>query len=122
MSQSGPWICLNGMERLSATNTLYTVRFRRRLSQDEQCAWALMLLTSEVREQLPSAIREYALGLAKLEPGDLSQLRLPTPRVVGAMPRIYRSAVESLLAGDASRACSIADKYVASHRGKVAAK
>lgn len=122
MSQSGPWICLSGMPRLSATNTLYTVRFRRRLSQDEQCAWALMLLTSEVRQQLPSAIREYALGLAKLEPGDLSQLRLPTPRVGGVMPRIYRSAVEWLLAGDASRACSIADRYVASHRGKVAAK
>jgi len=112
MSQSGPWICLNRMEGLSATNTLYTVRFRKRLSQDEQCAWALMLLTSEVRRQLPSVIREYALGLAKLEPGDLSQLRLPTPRGVGAMPRIYRSAVESLLAGDASRACSIADRHV----------
>lgn len=114
MSQSGPWICLNGMERLSATNTLYTVRFRERLSPDEQYAWALMLLTSPVREQLPSAIREYALGLSKLEPGDLSQLRLPTPRVVDAMLRVYRTAVESLLGGDASQACSIADKYVAS--------
>ncbi|MCY2988841.1 MAG: hypothetical protein NTY19_13380 [Planctomycetota bacterium] len=122
MSQSGPWVCLNGMVRLSATNTLYTVRFPRRLLQDEQCAWALMLLTDIVREQLPSAVREYALGLAKLEPGDVSQLRLPNPRVVDAMLSVYRTAVESLLGGDARRACSIANKYVASPRGGAAAK
>ena len=113
MSQAGPWICLNETPRLSATNTLYTVRFRRRLPVLERYAWAMMLLTSEVREQLPSMIREYALGLAKLEPGDLAQLRLPAPRVVDAIPTIYRSAVETLLEGDTDRACSIADRHVA---------
>ena len=111
MSHFGPWICLNRMDRLSATNTLYTVRFRKPCSDTEENAWALMLLTSAVREQLPAAIREYALGLAKLEPGDLSQLRLPTPRIVDAIPHVYQAAVESLLSGDADRACSIADKY-----------
>jgi len=119
MSQFGPWICLNGMPRLSATNTLYTVRFRRRLSSDERYAWALMLLTSVVREQLPSAIREYALGLSKLEPGDLSQLRLPAPRIRDAMPRLYQTALEALLAGDAGRACSIANRFIANPRGGV---
>ena len=113
MSQVGPWICLNETPRLSATNTLYAVRFRRRLPPHERYAWALMLLTSEVREQLPSMIRDYALGLAKLEPGDLAQLRLPAPRVVDAVPAVYRSAVEALLDSDVHRACSIADKQVA---------
>jgi hypothetical protein len=122
MSQAGPWICLNEMPRLSATNTLYTVRFRRRLPVLERYAWALMLLTSEVREQLPSIVREYALGLAKLEPGDLSQLRLPAPRVVDAMPVLYRNAVESLLDGDISRACSIANKQLAKRDAETAAQ
>jgi hypothetical protein len=116
MSQAGPWICLNEMPRLSATNTLYTVRFRRRLSVLERYAWALMLLTSDVREQLPSMIREYALGLAKLEPGDLAQLRLPAPRLVDAMPALYKNAVEALLDGDTGRACSIANRHLAKRR------
>ena len=113
MSQSGPWICLNAMDRLSATNTLYTVRFRNRMSPNERRAWALMLLTSVVREQLPSTTREYASGLSKLEPGDLSQLGLPTPRVGDAMQRVYRTAVEAMLSGDFHKSCTIADKYVA---------
>jgi len=72
-----------------------------------------MLLTSVVREQLPSTTREYASGLSKLEPGDLSQLGLPTPRVGDAMQRVYRTAVEAMLSGDFHKSCTIADKYVA---------
>ena len=61
-------------------------------------------------------IRQYALGLSKLEPGDLTQLRLPMPRVVDTMPTLYWRAVEALLDGDVTRACSIADNQVAKQR------
>jgi hypothetical protein len=112
MTQIGPWVCINEMDRLSATNTLYTIRFRKSLPRDEKYAWALMLLTSVVRRQVRSATREYALGLSKLEPGDLAGLWLPSPRVVAEMDHIYRDTLESLLSGDAERAGAAADKYV----------
>ena len=113
MSQSGPWICLNEMPRLTATNTLYTVRFRRDLPSHEWSQWSLMLLTSTVREQLPAAFREYALGLRKLEPRDLRQLWLPRPRVARNpdFRTAYEQAVEALLNANEAKAIAIADRH-----------
>ncbi|MBI2480613.1 MAG: class I SAM-dependent methyltransferase [Planctomycetia bacterium] len=113
MSQSGPWICLNAMSRLTATNTLYSVRFRRQIPSNAWLTWSLMLLTSTVREQLPMSFREYALGLRKLEPRDLRQLWLPVPRVDRNPAQIqnYSQAVEALLDGNVTRTMAIADRY-----------
>src|SRR5439155_6403135 len=41
MSRNGPWIMLNRFDMLTATNTLYAVRFRQRMNVDAQAAWCL---------------------------------------------------------------------------------
>ena len=114
MTQSGPWICLNTMARLTATNTLYTVRFHRTVPSADRPAWSLMLLTSVVREQLPIAYREYALGLRKLEPTDIRRLQLPVPRLECRRAQVldYDQAVEALLQGDENEALRIADRFI----------
>lgn len=113
MSQHGPVICFNRMNALSATNTLYTVRFAQRVSRDQQRSWAMMLLTPVVRKQLSEKVRSYPLGLSKLEPGDLGLIRLPHPVSHGVPERAYKSAVLALLRGDLKRSEEIAARYVA---------
>lgn len=114
MTQSGPWICLNTMSRLTATNTLYTIRFHRTIPSADWLAWSLMLLTSVVCEQLPVAYREYALGLRKLEPRDIRELQLPIPRLKCRRAQVpdYDQAVEGLLQGDENKAMRIADRFI----------
>ena len=100
MSRVGPWICLRRDERLTATNTLYTVRFRLADTWDERAAWAISLFAPEVRRQLLSKGRRYPDGLLKYEPGDLGDLALPVPiRTRGAVAR-YRALVQAFLAHD----------------------
>ncbi|MEI8020238.1 MAG: hypothetical protein WCH39_18705 [Schlesneria sp.] len=117
MTINGPWICLNEMKRLSATNTLYVVRFHERLTRDDICAWSLMFLTSVVKQQWSSVSRKYALGLCKLEPSDISGLILPRPKLMSGTVELYKEAVKLLLRGDHLKAIKIADSHVA-HSGK----
>jgi adenine-specific DNA-methyltransferase len=112
MSQYGPILCLNGMPELIATNTLYTVQFCNKVSVNARYAWALMLLTSSVRQQLNAIIRKYALGLGKLEPCDLNSLSIPIPRLDVRAASDYRRAFEALLAGNETSAMRIADSHV----------
>src|SRR5688572_26134774 len=79
MTSSGPWISFSVMPRLTASNTLYVVRFHRPIARPLKFAWALSLLTSVSRHALESNRRLYAQGLGKLEPGDLSRLIIPVP-------------------------------------------
>jgi adenine-specific DNA-methyltransferase len=112
MSQNGPTICFNQMHALTASNTLYTVRFSRRIRRDQRVGWALMLLTTAVSSQLYERRREYALGLVKYEPGDLGSLMLPSPRECVGIESAYRRATDARLAGECAVACAIADRYV----------
>jgi adenine-specific DNA-methyltransferase len=110
MSQVGPWICLNRTGKVNATNTLYVVQFLKAVTTSDRAAWALMLLTTNVRHQIDTIVRRYPLGLRKLEPGDLCQLVLPIPKTSrGALGR-YRLALKHLLSGDEAEASRIADK------------
>jgi hypothetical protein len=112
MCQSGPVICFNEMSTLSATNTLYTVQFAARLTRNERLAWALMLLTSNARSQIKMSHREYALGLRKLEPGDLEGLQLPIPTGATISWTTYTKAVQAMTFGDFEQASRIADEYI----------
>lgn len=116
MSSCGPWISLNGMEDLNATNTLYTVRFSTAETADERAAWALALLTTDARKSMQSLARRYPDGLLKYEPGDLQRIAVPVPKArVGALEH-YGTAVAVLLTEGPDAAAGLADAWFASHR------
>lgn len=98
MSVSGPRIVLSRFVSLSATNTLYVVRFKDQLSAGERLAVAMSLFDKEVCSQVLAAQRRYAGGLAKLEPSDILNLRITEP--VGPAPTetdYARAFVQSLI-------------------------
>jgi adenine-specific DNA-methyltransferase len=111
MSRNGPWICLKGMAGLSATNTLYVVRFPESWHDDEKAAWALTVLTTEAAAALRAIGREYPDGLVKYEPGDLSELHVRRPRRIKGAFQVYRRAVAALLAGEGSKCRRLADRW-----------
>jgi hypothetical protein len=116
MSELGPWIAFRGMSGLTATNTLYTVRFRQDCSRQEKAAWALGLLTSRVREQAGTAARIYAQGLRKLEPGDVERLVIPRPKRLRGAWGVYHRAVRALLTNGRAAAQAIADEFFHNNR------
>lgn len=111
MSRHGPWISLNRTPRLTATNTLYAVNFRAATSINDRCAWALSLMTSDVRNAMGPLGRVYADGLVKYEPGDLARLPVPMPAVTTNARHLYKRAVSFLLSGDINSATAVADQF-----------
>lgn len=111
MSQHGPWLCINGMKSLNATNTLYTVSFNCR-DKSEWYRWALAFFTTTVQRQIRRIGRRYADGLIKYEPGALSQLELPRMGLEGNIERLYINAVDAFLKSDRVTAREIADSLV----------
>jgi len=111
MSSWGPWVVFNDVPRLSATNTLYVVRFVNEETIDLRAAWAMWLLTSDARDQLMQIARKYADGLVKYEPGDLERLVARTPTRHRGASRAYSSAVAEMLAGRRRQSRAIADRW-----------
>jgi adenine-specific DNA-methyltransferase len=116
MSRLGPWIALSGIEQLTASNTLYCVRFRSPLSNDAKAAWALSLLTTTARRQLLPLGRRYPDGLLKFEPSDLNRVLLLRPGKIAGAEQAYRLAVKHLLSGSAAEAQSVADGWMENSR------
>jgi hypothetical protein len=112
MTSVGPWLSLRSMRGLAATNTLYVVTAKKRMGMDEQAAWALSLLSSETRQQVRAQLRCYPDGLTKLEPHDISGLRLLAPKRIAGSRKTYDKAISLLLSGDAEAATAIADRSV----------
>ncbi len=113
MSRVGPHLVLRSMPRLTATNTLYVVRFVGTRTPDERAAIGLSLLTSEVRATLQRRGRVYADGLLKFEPSDLASVELPVaPRVAGARS-VFRRATECFCRGEGDAASRLADSFFA---------
>ena len=112
MTSVGPWLALRSMRGLAATNTLYVVTAKKRMSVDEQAAWALSLLSSETRRQVRAQLRCYPDGLTKLEPHDISGLRLLAPKRIAGSRKTYHQAISLLLSGDEEAATAIADRSV----------
>jgi adenine-specific DNA-methyltransferase len=117
MSDLGPWLCFNKTPGVSATNTLYTVRFRSCLTASQRVAVALALLTSSAQSQIANKKRRYAGGLSKVEPCDLAQIRIPPPTQANGAIDTYRRAVRFLVEGDRKRATKLADDFFL-RRGK----
>ena len=111
MGRFGPWIALNRDTRITATNTLYSVRFKDDLSVSEQSAWALMIFTESVQAQLQRVLRRYPDGLVKIEPGDLGRLVVPTPGKDRGSLNAYRDAVDCAMEGDMAGAAKIASAF-----------
>lgn len=112
MSRTGPWIALNSMRDLTASNTLYCVHFSKAASDAEKAAWSLSLLTTTARNQLAPLGRRYPDGLLKFEPGDLAEVLVPRPPSFAGARRVYRRAVGRLLAGAVTEAQALADTWL----------
>jgi hypothetical protein len=114
MSKHLPFLVLKGKDipDLTATNTLYVVRFKDRLSMGRKAAWGVALLSSDVRRQLEQRARVYADGLRKLEPSELGSLKVPEPPTRrGAITTLSR-ATNLLLAGKQAEAEDLADTWL----------
>lgn len=112
MSQHGPWLCINEMNGLNATNTLYVVTFHDGIGPEEWPKIGLAMLSSDVQRQLRRVVRHYADGLLKYEPGALSRVRLPVMRSNLDYRTIYRGAVRLLVSGERRLARGLADDAV----------
>jgi adenine-specific DNA-methyltransferase len=110
MSSLGPWIALSRVRKLSATNTLYVVTFKKAKTSAERAAIGLSLLTTSARDALSSVGRRYADGLLKYEPGDLGKVEIPVIAKFKGVTRRYRQAIEKLLDGEVSEAQRLADE------------
>src|SRR6266542_6373358 len=108
MSQYGPWMCINEMHGLNATNTLYIVTFRSRV-RELWYMWALALLSSIAQRQIRRIGRRYADGLIKYEPGQLGEIQLPRLREDADFRSLYQRAIRAFIAGDSRTAKDIAD-------------
>lgn len=111
MSQHGPWLCINEMQGLNATNTLYVVTFHSR-NRDIWYMWALALFSSTAQRQLRRIGRRYADGLVKYEPGPLSKIKLPQLRLDLDYRSLYERAVNAFLVGNRAMAKYIADSVL----------
>lgn len=112
MTKLGPWISFRKKRQLAATNTLYVLTAKTKLSPDEHAAWALALLSTPVRRQYREIARRYPDGLAKLEPHDVNSLRLPSPLRRKGSPEAYEQAIGLLTSGKVAEAVAVADRFV----------
>jgi hypothetical protein len=100
-AEPGPWIAVNQMSSLTATNTLYVVNFSEDIQAEHRHSWAISLLTTDVRSQLEQFSRRYPQGLSKYEPGDIMDLRIPVPKSFDISPHHYQNVIDHMLEGDA---------------------
>jgi hypothetical protein len=109
MTRHGPWISWRSMRDLTATNTLYVLGCKDRLTRAEKFAWSISLLTSTARSAANRLGRRYADGLIKYEPGDLKQIPLPFPLSTRNSSDNYKAIIQLLLAGKERAAEARAD-------------
>ena len=113
MSQTIPWIAFNRTPRLTASNTLYGVRFPTIEDPEEQAAWCLSMLSSVTTESRDRLIRQYPQGLKKLEPSDIANLAVRPPKTKFGSLSLYRRATKLIKAGRLGTARAIADEWLA---------
>lgn len=113
MSKQLPFLSLRSMDRLSATNTLYVVRFKNARETADRAAIGLALLTSRVRRELVSHARVYADGLVKFEPSELARILVPSLSTRPDAVDVFERATTLLLADDEPAAEALADEWAA---------
>jgi adenine-specific DNA-methyltransferase len=112
MTKLGPWISFRSKRQLAATNTLYALIAKNKMSAEERASWALSLISTSPRRQFHAIARRYPDGLAKLEPRDLNSLRLPAPLRTKGAPEEYERAISYLVTGKVGEAIAIADQFI----------
>ena len=112
MSHARPWVALNRRRSLTASNTLYGVRFPALTSTDQRAAWCLSMLSSDTAESRAELTRQYPQGLLKLEPGDLARLVVRRPKKIDGALSLYRQAVEFIIAGMPEASQALADEWL----------
>src|SRR5260370_18759200 len=112
MSSTGPWLCLNAVDGLIASNTLYVVRSRKHLTKNQRAGWALSFLSKYSRTQLSARGRVYAQGLLKYEPNDIARIRLINPASFANATKVYRECVTRLIRGDGDEAIDLATSWL----------
>jgi hypothetical protein len=109
-----PYLVLRSMAGLTASNTLYVVRFRKATSRQKQAALGLLLLTSDVRRELRRKARSYADGLLKFEPRELGRTLVPVVRRFSGALQAFKKATALLVAGREADAVALADRWLES--------
>ena len=112
MSHTRPWVALNRVSELTATNTLYGVSFPAITNVNEQAAWCLSMLSSTTAKSRARLVRQYPQGLLKLEPGDMARLVVRRPMTVDGVDSLYRQAVALNLAGKPETAQALVDEWL----------
>jgi adenine-specific DNA-methyltransferase len=112
MSPVGPWISLSRMSGLSATNTLYVVRFKNATTLAQRAAIGLSLVSSTARQALARVGRRYPDGLLKFEPGDLKDIPVPVVTRLQGVTKRYQQVVRYLIDGNTSKAEELADEWL----------
>lgn len=113
MSKRLPFLVLREMAELTATNTLYVVRFKKVRDASERAGLGIALLTSKVRRELARRARVYADGLLKLEPTELGRTRIPLVKAREDAQKVFSLATALLLAGQVADAEALADAWIA---------
>ena len=112
MSRRGLFLVLRTMPRLTASNTLYVVRFCESTTLEQRAAWGLALLTSHVRRQIEARGRVYADGLTKVEPGDLFSVEVPEPPHSRGALGAYARATKLVIKEELEAATRVADAWL----------
>ena len=113
MSQSTPWVAFNRMPGLTASNTLYGVRFPAIEDLEEQASWCLSMISSTTAESRGQLIRQYPQGLLKLEPSDIASLAVRRPKTKVDALSLYRRATQLIMTGRPEAAQTLADEWLA---------
>lgn len=111
MSKRLPFLVLRGMEHLTATNTLYVVRFKNARKPEDRAAVGIALLTSAVRREFARHARVYADGLIKFEPTELGGVRVPAMKTGPDVLEVFERATALLLAEKEAEAEALADAW-----------
>jgi len=113
MSKRLPFLVMREMSGLTATNTLYVVRFKKPIDIEARSALGISLLTSRVRKDLAARARIYADGLMKFEPAELGSVRIRLPEHRSNVRVVFEEATTLLLSGREQDAEALADAWVA---------
>lgn len=116
MSHLFPRLCLS-IDDLKCTNSLYELRFRRQLNEEEKLQLPLSMISSF--GQLSSEIegRPYASGLLKHEPSDVRRiLSVKVDAKNGQIRDAFERADLEMRRGNSKAATSVADSFFVAHR------
>ena len=111
MSNTQPFITINSIPSLIASNTLYIVNFHEN-SLIYKYSWSLSLLTSISQESIELNSRIYGGGLKKHEPKDILNTIIPIMKEDENAKSDYIIACNAFVNGDKDTARKIADSYI----------